>query len=284
MIRQLLTYCAKRWLGLEEPGNKLALIRANETSLANLTDANSQLAQENDRLLSEIRHKDALIKINERTMKRITEKYPTVWLDGDVAQGVVQLPKLKMACEFFREENKLCVAIPFEKAQGHKPTEFIPPFLEKDPDLQVEGGPDRMNGKVWVYKIPILGWNDALELTRNIQDGQPNYELDGSIKEKVRTFRCPAGVNGTFRRERIGGQTIINLWFTESDLPNPSFAISDIHRYLPAGTLRYVPPATIERHAYGLSPNRIWHWRVPVEEVEAKDIDDGLIKKLPPKQ
>jgi hypothetical protein len=265
MFQSLLKNLAKKYLGLveKEEGTSLTVARQTEElvlfeeKLASLQADNKQLML----LCGEMKN-----------------RYPEVWLDGDVADGLVRLPKLNMAVEFYREENRLCVVIPFEKAAGKNPLEFIPSFLEKDPALEIEGIRDKMNSTVFIYKIPILGWNDALEMTKNIQDEQPNYELDGSIRDKPKSFRARCGVQGVMRRVLKGGKTTITMWFMGDDLPDPNRYSFD--QLLPKGNLEIVP-GTSRRDSYS-APDLTYWFECQVKETPATLIEsDHEIKVLP---
>lgn len=263
MIRNFLIGIAKKHLGLTDTRTALAIQQTRDNAVLH----NHELEKKVEGLL-------ALTAAQQRNhvaeIKHIRSKYPTVWLGGDAAQGVVQLPQLKLACEFFREENKFCVFVPFNDAAGKKPTDFVPPWLEVDESLKVQCLMDRMNGSGVLYKIPVKGWDDTIELTKKAEDDHPNYSLDGKMREKTRSFRCAAGINGTFRREvNANGKITCHLFFHEDELPHPEqVQEQNIADYLPKGNLVFNEKAPLLCAVYGYAPSRIFHFLIPVREVE----------------
>jgi hypothetical protein len=290
MIKGILIRAAKKYLDLVDKGTALALQNSRDA----VNNRNYEITRENDKLRAECKSLEAAVKVQQRQMTRIREKYPTVWLNGDAAQGVVQLPKLKIAVEFFREENRFCVFIPWADAEGRHPTEFVPPWLEVDPDLPIASIMDNMNGRGILYKIPVRGWDDAIELTRKAEEDHPSYGLSGRMQEKTRSFRCAAGINGTFRREVVQvadneSRVILRLWFVEGDFDPRRVAENTISQFLPAGNLRYVKN-TLECDKMGM----IYQYTMQVEELEvpkcgydrriyiAPKVDFEEIKRLNP--
>jgi hypothetical protein len=262
LITNFLTRLAKKYLGLvDKPeGNQLSYLQDMHGQMLCVQDLARELACE----VKSLQLRNTYLNQTVATMR---EKYPTIWLKGDAAQGVVQIPKLGIACEFYREENKLCVFAPWNDAAGKKPTDFVPEWLEVDENLQVESIMDRSDKSGILYKIPVKGWSDdTLDLAK--EGSHPNYSLDGRAMEKTKSFRCKASVNGTFRRELDRLDKLwCHLWFHEFDLPQPSnLNKRTVADFLPKGNMRMDPDRQWEFEPFGYPPDRIYHWKIPVVE------------------
>lgn len=256
-----LTSIAKKHLGLCDRAESVALVNKGFDNAKALSD---ELVGEARMEVSASRKE---VEILQYQMGKMREKYPAIWVQGHVAHGCVQLPNLKRAYEFFREENRFCVYVPWKDAAGKRPEEFVPPWLEVDEDLNIECVMDKMEGAGITYKIPVRGWTDTLDL---VQDGHhASYGLDGRAMEKIRSFRSSAGILGTFRRELTGKELWLHLWFHEFELPRPKMITVDtIKNYLPKGNLFFDvsrwPECSFETQSR--EPNRIYYFKVPVTE------------------
>lgn len=273
MIRKTLIRLAKKYLDLVEKGTALAI----ENSRDAVRGHNNSLTVDNQKLRAQVTSLESAVKVQQRQMARMKEKYPAVWLGGDAAQGVVQLPHLKIAVEFFREENKFCVFIPWADAEGHLPQEFVPPWLEVDHSMPIQSLMDNMNGRGILYKIPVLGWDDAIELTKKAGEDHPSYTLTGKATEKTKSFRCAAGINGMFRREVVEvapgkDRTILRIWFVAEDFDPRRVTEGTISQFIPAGNMRYVKN-TLEVDKLGM----LYQYTMHVDELETPKI--GYDKK-----
>jgi hypothetical protein len=274
MIRNWLRRLAKKHLDLAERA-ELTQERAIARSMSTeMSAANSSL-------------KNRIIYLNNE-IALMKQKYPTIWLGGDAAQGVVQLPRLKIACEFYREENKFCVFLPWEKAAGAKPEDLVPEWLEVDESEGITSLIDKQGGKVngILFKIPVKGWLDTYDAVA--ADSHPSYSLDGRALEKTKSFRCKAGINGLYRREMsTGGKLYINLYFYEFDMPNPHrLNQNTVNDFVPFGGNMEFDPGRIDEWQFkmlGEAPDRFMYWRLPMQHVDKPRIGYDRKKYIAPK-
>lgn len=278
-LKNFLIRLAKKYLGLVD--------KVENTQLAYLQDMNGQVLAMQDAakdLFKQVHSLEIQNKSLNKTIATMREKYPSVWLKGNVAQGAVQLPNLGIAVEFFREENKFCVFVPWNDASGKKPTEFVPPFLEVDENLKIEGAPDTMNGNGIVYKIPIKGWDDTINLTTKAGASHESYGLDGRMQEKVRSFKNSLGMNGLFKREVIehpdnSYEVYCLVMFHQDEAgPDPFYNVQSTMSLLPKGNMVHDPAReTVKYWTMGEKPNRFYCWRIPVTEIDTPKL--GYQKK-----
>lgn len=254
-IKQILVTLAKKHLGLIEKNKHYIAVR-DATNLIEKDKKIESLQFQMHGLSQEMAH--------------VKSKYPSVWLQGDVAQGVMQLPHLKIACEFFREDARLCIFVPWKDAEGRKPTEFVPPWLEVDTEQQISGDKDQMNGNGILYKIPIKGWDDTITLERKLEDDHPTFGLDGKPIEKVRSFTNGFLMHGFYKREEIkeNGEPKIfaHLYFFE---PITALHRKNIAKLLPKGIIKPAESGDIEETKLN---SEITHLRIPVIEMDRQKL------------